>query len=73
MRRFYSIEYRDLDGDPNVKHAFMNEAELREFVAILRESGVEGMKIHDLIPSSVDTAVAVLSSHGEEPLLGTGT
>lgn len=72
MRRFYSIEYVDLEGDPNVKHAFMNAAELAEFTSTLAQLGAEDVRVNDLTPPAVDRAVAVMSGYENEPLLGAG-
>lgn len=72
MRRFYSIEYVDLEGDPNVKHAFMNAKELEEFTSTLAILGAVDVRVNDLTPPAVDRAVAVLSGYEDNPLLGEG-
>lgn len=47
MKKFFSIEYVDLEGDLVVKHAIMDDSEKEELLKNMMENGIKG-NIYDL-------------------------
>lgn len=73
MKRFYSVEYHDAEGELHVKHLFLTNAELQAFYQVLIESGAEGVSTYDLTPPAVEEAAAVLSGDEIKPELESGS
>lgn len=73
MKKFYSVEYVDADGELNVKHLLLTNQELQAFYQLLVESGVQDVRMQDLTPPAVEEAVAVLSGYEIKPELGSGS
>ncbi len=67
MKRQYSIEYVDEDGESVIRHALMTAEEADFFVRTAAERGIT-VALHDLTPPQVDEAAAV-SSGDEGPRL----
>lgn len=66
MKKFYSIEYIDSDGDMVIKHAIMDDAEAKELLQRMVGEGVEG-KIYDLSQQQEGLPeLPVISDHEEK-------
>lgn len=49
MRKFYSIEYVDDEGDSVIRHAILEPDEAEKLVSEMTKNGIHGC-VHDLSP-----------------------
>lgn len=65
MKKFYSIEYTDHEGDLIIKHALLEPEEASEVLRKMIENGIQGC-VCDLSPQTDPLPVLPVMSTNEE-------